>query len=159
MVRFMQKGKTKVRWVLTIASATLAPTAAEANGGTDLTGQLSEINGFTFSNSPISTPDMSSDFVGNIPGENTADASSQVFYEDTVTNPISTALAKGTVGNVVFARRGLAGASFAAGDIVDVWPTQVSSNVPMYSTGNEASRYTVSYAMTKVPGFEKAVLI
>jgi hypothetical protein len=157
MVRFMQKGRTKVRFATTIASATLVPTTAEATSATDLTVQLSEINGFTFSNNPISTPDMSTTFVSNIPGEDTADASSMVFYEDTVTNPISTALAKGTVGYVLFFRRGLAGASPAIGDKCDVWPVQVSSNVPMYSTGNEASRYTVNFACTAVPGFEKTL--
>lgn len=159
MARFMQKGTTKFYWLLTIATSgtTLIPTAAEVNGGTRLDTQISEVNGFSFSNNPITTPDMANTFVTNIPGEDSADTSSLMFYEDKVTNPIRTALAKGTNGFVVILFAGTAGASPALGDKCDVWPAQVASNARAYSAGNEASKYNVVFAMTSAPGLDRTL--
>ena len=69
MARFMRKGTTKVYFLPTLAAGTGIPTAAEVTAGTALTAQIAEISGFTFANSPIDTPDMSTAFVGKIPGE------------------------------------------------------------------------------------------
>jgi hypothetical protein len=157
MPRFMRKGVTKFYWVPTIASPTLIPTSAEVIAGTNLTPQLAEVNGFNFANSPINTPDMSSAFVGKIPGEDTTDNSDITFYEDKVTNPIKTAQAKGNVGYVVIFYAGTAGASPAAGDKVDVWPAIVASNSRMYTADNEAAKYRVVYALTAAPGEEKTL--
>lgn len=157
MPRFMRKGKTKVRWVPTIAAATLVPTAAETTAGTDLTPQIAEISGFTFSNSPIATPDLSTDFVSTIPGENATEDSSMTFYEDTVTNPIKTVLAKGSTGNIAIFPTGIAGANPAAGDKCDVWPVTISANVRTYTAGNEAAMYRVDYASRAEPKFDLTV--
>jgi hypothetical protein len=157
MVRFMQKGTTRFYFLPTVASVTLAPTAAEVTAGTRLDTQLGEVNGFSFSNNPITTPDMANTFVPSIPGEETADDSSLKFYEDKTTNPIRTALAKGIVGYVAIFYSGIAGAAPAAADKCDVWPIQVASNVRGYSAGNEASMYTVSFTATSAPGYDKAL--
>lgn len=150
MARFMRKGKTKVYWVLTIASLA-APTAAEVNGGTPLHTDLSEINGFTFQNNPIDVPDMSTAFVKKIMGEDTVEDSNLVFYEDDTATTITTALAKGTAGNVVFFYKGTAGASPAAADKCETWPSTVASNARQYSVGNEAATFRVSFANTAAP--------
>jgi hypothetical protein len=157
MVRFMRKGKTRFYFVLTIASPTLIPTAAEVNGGTRLDTQLAEINGFTFSNNPIAAPDMSSTFVASVSGEDTTEDSNLIFYEDDTTNAISTAQAKGTNGYVVILYKGIAGASPAAGDKCDVWPVQVASNARQYTADNEAAKYQITYTPTAVPGFDKTM--
>jgi hypothetical protein len=153
----MRKGITKVRWAPTIASATLVPTTAEITAGTDLTPQVAEINGFSFANSPIDTPDMSSAFVGKIPGEDSTDNSDITFYEDKTTNPISTAQAKGNNGYVVIFPTGIAGAAPAIGDKCDVWPAIIASNARMYTADNEAAKYKVTYALTAPPGIDKAL--
>ncbi len=147
MARFMRKGKTKVFFVLTIANKA-APTAAEVNAGTVLTGQIAEMNGFTFSNNPIDTPDMSTAFVNKIPGEDSVDDSSIVFYEDDTANAILTAQAKGTVGHIVIFYAGTTGASPAAADKAEVWPVTVASNSRQYTADNEAAKYQVVYANT-----------
>lgn len=157
MARFVQKGNTKVWWVPTIASALLVPTTAEVTAGTDLTPQVSDMAGFTFSNNPIDTPDMSQALITKIPGEDAIDDSSFTFYEDKTTNPIKTLLAKGTNGYVVIFGTGIAGAAPAAADKADVWPAQVSSNARQYNAGNEASKYLVKLAPTKAPGFDKVL--
>lgn len=157
MPRFMRKGITRIYWVPTIASATLAPTAAEVTAGTRMDTQIAEINGFAFSNNPIATPDMGSTFVSSIAGEDTSDDSSLVLYEDKTSNPIKTAQAKGTNGYVVIFYAGIAGATPAAADKCDVWPSQVASVSRQYSAGNEAAKYQITYASTATPGEEKTL--
>jgi len=150
MARFMRKGTTKLFFVLTISN-TAAPTAAEVNAGTRLDTQIAEVAGFSFKNNPIDIPVMSTAFVGKINGEDTVEDSSLTFYEDSVTNPILTAQAKGTNGYVVIFYGGTAGASPAAGDKCEVWPATVASTARMYSAGNEAAKYQISYALTAQP--------
>jgi len=150
MARFMRKGTTKIFFVPTIASKT-APTAAEVTAGTNLTGQIAEMSGFTFSNSPIQTPDMSTKFVSQIPGEDSTEDSSITFYEDKSSNPIRTALAKDTNGYIVIFSGGTAGANPAAADKCEVWPVTVSSNARRFSAGNEAAQYEVRFATTAEP--------
>jgi hypothetical protein len=147
MPRFMRKGKSKIFWVLTIANLS-APTAAEVNAGTRIDTELAEINGFTFANSPIDVPDMSTAFVSKIPGEDTVTDSNMTFYEQSTTNPISTALAKGATGNVVIFYNGTAGALPAAADKCEVWPAIVASNARMYTVANEAAKYQVVFTNT-----------
>lgn len=158
MARFMRKGTTRFYFVPTIGSATLAPTAAEVTAGTRLDTQLATIQGFTFSNSPIQTPDMATTFVSQIGGEDAAEDSSLDFYEDKTSNPISTALAKGTAGYVVIFPRGVAGSVPAAADKCDVWPVTVTSNSKQFTADNAAGMYQVKFATTAEPGFEKTVV-
>lgn len=151
-MRFMRKGTTRIWWVPTIANVNLIPTAAEVNAGTELTDQIAEINGFNFANSPIETPDMGSSFVSKIPGEDTVGDSDMSFYEDKTSNPIKTALSKGTSGYVVIFFAGTAGAgAVAAGDDADVWPAIVASNSRLYTAGNEAAKYQVVFTLTREP--------
>lgn len=156
MSRFMRKGTTKIWFVPTIADPS-APTSAEVTAGDDLTGQLAEITGFNFSNNPIDTPDMASAFVGKIPGEDTTDNSDLTFYEDDSSNPISTALAKGTTGYVVIFPAGIAGATPAAADVADVWPAIVASNSRQYTADNEAAKYQVMFTLTTEPEVDAAL--
>lgn len=159
MVRFTQKGLVRFYFAPTIASATLVPTTAEVTAGTRLDTELTEVNGFAYSNSPIPVPVMSTTFTGNIPGEDTAEDSSLVFLEHktVAANPIKTALAKNVTGFIVIFMYGVAGATPAAADVADVWPIQVASNVRGYSAGNESSKYTVTFSMASDPGFNKAL--
>ena len=150
MPRFMRKGTTKI-WFAPTVTNPAAPTVAQITAGTRLDTALSEISGFTFSNSPIDTPDMSSTFVAKIQGEDTVEDSSMTFYEDTTSNPIMTALSKGANGYVVIFYAGLAGAAPAAGDKCEVWPVTVSSNARQYTANNEAAKFQVSFANTAAP--------
>lgn len=150
MVRFMRKGKTKVYFVPTIAVLT-APTVAEITAGTALHGSLKEITGFTFQNNPIETPDMGSAFVTKIGGEDTVEDSSMTFYEDDTATTLITALAKGTVGNVVIFYKGTAGVNPAAADKAEVWPAVITSNARQYTVDNEAAAFMVAFANTAAP--------
>lgn len=153
MVRFFRRGKSKVRFVPTIAATTLIPTTAETTAGTDLTPSVAELQGFSFSNSPIPTPDLLTTFTPNIPGEDVAEESQILFYEDTTTNTLQTTLAKGTVGYILIYFAGYPGANPAAGDKSEVWPIQSTGPFREYSTGNDPARWGVKFAMTAAPNF------
>jgi hypothetical protein len=157
MSRFMRKGTTQFHFVPTIASASLVPTAAEVTAGERLDEQLAEVNGLSFSNSPIMVPDFASTFTSQIGGEDTSEDTSMVFYEDDTSNPIKAALAKGTTGYICAFYAGIAGATPAAGDDCDVWPIIVTSNSRQYTADNEAAKYQVNLAMSAPPGIEKTL--
>lgn len=151
MARFMRKGRTKVWFVPTIADVDEASPTEINTGGEHLSPQLAEVNGFTFANSPIQTPDMENSYTSQIGGEDTAADSSMTFYEDTASNPIRDALAKDTVGFVLMFPVGIAGAIPANGDDYEAWPVVVTSNARTYTVGNEAAQYMVSFSVTGPP--------
>lgn len=159
MPRFMRKGTTRFYYVPTIASATLQPTTAEVTAGTRLDTVLAEVNGFSFANDVITTPDMSSTFDANIPGTDAAEDSSLVFYEDKTfaSNTQKTAIAKGTTGFICVFFQGIAGAAPAAADKCDVWPILVAANVRLYTAGNEAAQWRADFAITATPLFDRTM--
>ena len=156
MARFMQMGTTDF-WFTTVNTTPATPKAADLNGagGQEITSQLAELTGFSFDNTPIDTPDMSTALVTKIPGEDSIADCSLTFYEDKTTNPIKTKLVKGTLGWVVICatgyQAGAAGGIPTSGDVVDVWPVQVSSNSRQYAAGAAASKYLVKLAPTGAP--------
>jgi hypothetical protein len=153
MARFFRRGRTKVYWVPTIAAATLIPTAAEVLAGTNMTASIAGMEGFSFQNSPIPTPDLSTTFTLNIPGEDTADNPQLTFYEDTVTNTLQTTLAKGTEGYPVIFYAGTAGASPAAADKAEVWKTISTGPAREYTVGNDPARWMARFTPSAAPNF------
>src|SRR5687768_14928936 len=133
MARFNRKGTTKIYFLPDIAATTLIPTAAEITAGTDYTGQINAIDGFSLENTPIETPDMASTFVSKIGGDDSAADSSLTFYEDSTTDTIETDLAKGTSGFIVIFSKG----NTAGNKGMDVYPVTVVSNSKAYTTDNE----------------------
>ncbi|MFJ8657450.1 hypothetical protein ACIRNU_34570 [Streptomyces rochei] len=155
MARFIRKGTTKIYYLPTIAATTLIPTNAEITAGTDYTGQINAIDGFSLENTPIETPDMASTFVSKIGGDDSAADSSLTFYEDSVTDTIETDLAKGTAGFIVIFSKGKT--EGASG--MDVYPVTVVSNSKAYTTDNEAAKITVQFTITARPVFNQTVPI
>lgn len=156
MSRFMRKGTTKVFFATTIVDIN-APSVTEMAAATNLTPQIAEISGFTFSNSPIQTPDMDTKFVSQIPGEDSTEESMIVFYEDQTSNPIRTVLAKDTTGYICIFSAGIAGAAPANSEVCEVWPVTVSSNARRYTATNEAAQYEVKFATTAEPDQDSTV--
>lgn len=150
--RFMRKGTAKVFFVPTLAGFPATATAVQVTAGTNLTPQIMEMNGFSFSNNPISTPDMDTRFVTQVTGEDTAEASNLVMYElKGGVDTLKAALPKDAVGFVVVFPAGMAGVAPAAADKVEIWPVVISSNVRRYTAGNEAASYQVNFAISLAP--------
>lgn len=140
-----------------IASGTKAPTAAEITAGTELTGSINDMNGFSYQSETIDTPDLSTPFTKNIPGPDTVDDSNLVIYLDSVTNPLRTTLAKGTAGFIVICDFKPSGA-VTTGDKVDSWPVTVTGVPKQYSMGNDPALWTAMFAATDTPATDVTVL-
>ncbi|GAA0695050.1 hypothetical protein GCM10010193_57210 [Kitasatospora atroaurantiaca] len=154
--RFMRRGITRIYFLKTIAAPTNVPTRAELTtgpGSTDLSKQVSDVEGWSLENSPIETPDLGSKFSTSIPGEDKAASSSLTFYEDLVSEAVETLLSKDVTGYVVILRKG----DVPASKSMDIFPVRVGSRAPSYSTGTEPAKFKVSFAITDVPTLDAAV--
>jgi hypothetical protein len=155
-VRYLRRGVSKVYFVPTIASSP-APTAAEVNAGTNLTATIADIAGFSYTNQPITTPDLADNFDGKITGvDQTADSTLHI-YEKRTTNTGRTTLVKGTAGYLVILFSGTAGASPAAGDKADVWPV-ISAGTPRDYSMTEAAKWHVALIVTGRPNEDVALV-
>ncbi|MDX2947989.1 phage tail tube protein [Streptomyces caniscabiei] len=153
MPRFNRKTLTRIMFLPTVASTALLPTRAEITGGTDLTDNISAIDGWSLENQPIETPDMGSTFVSKIDGNDSAADSSLTFYEDSTADDIETDLAKGTSGFIAIFSKG----DIAAAKGLDVFPVKVASNSKAYTADNEAAKITVQFVITDRPAFNQTV--
>lgn len=164
MTRYIRRGTSKMYFVPTIADID-APTLTELDVAIELSCELAELSGFSFSNSPIDTPDMCAEFVSKIPGEDTAEDSSMTFWEHNADdeNPIRDALVKGTTGYVVMFPYGVTGDDAGdpvpdVGDAAEVWPVSVASSTREWSAGNDAARYVVEFTITSPPDTDATVV-
>lgn len=153
MARFNRKGTTKIYFLPSIADPGLIPTPTEISNGTDYTGQINAIDGWSLENTPIETPDMASTFVSKIGGDDAAADSSLTFYEDSTADDIETDLAKGTSGFIVIFSKG----NTPGAKGMDVYPVTVVSNSKAYTTDNEAAKITVQFTITDRPVFNQTV--
>ncbi len=154
MAKFMRRGKTKVKFCPSIASTTLAPTVAELTSGTDLTNEIAEMSGFNSKSTMIDIPNFGSRQTPKIAGEQQSDDSSITIYEDDTTNPLQTTLARDVNGYIVIAPAGV----LTASSKVDVFPVSVASNTRQYTSGNEAAKIQIDFAVTAVPAQDIAIL-
>ncbi|MFI1563856.1 hypothetical protein ACH4ZX_12485 [Streptomyces sp. NPDC020490] len=153
--RFMRRGITKIYWLRGVAAESKIPTRAElsAPNATDLTEAISDVDGWSLTNEAIETPDMASTFSSSIPGNDKADNSSITFYEDQLSDTIETLLTKGTVGFVVFLRKG----DIPGSRSMDTFPVQVASRTAQYNAGNEAAKFQAVFSITSPPALDAPV--
>lgn len=145
MARYFRRGKSLIKFLPAISNLN-APTAPEIAAGTDLTPSIADIGGFQFSNNPISTPDLATVFVTQIPGEDTADNPTLTFYDDDTATTIRTALAKGAAGFLVLMPYGQVTTRRA-----EVWPVTSTGVADEWSAGNDPARFAVNFAVTAAP--------
>lgn len=153
MPRFSRQGVTKIFFADTVAAATYIPTRVEITGATNLTKQISAIEGFALENQEIETPDLESTFTSKIPGNDQAADSSLTFYEDDTTSTLEEALAKGTTGFVIILRKG----DVPASKSMDVYPVRVASKSAAITVDNESAKFTVRFSITDTPALDAAV--
>lgn len=153
MARFFRRGTSKIFFLPAVATPATGPTSGEITAGTDLTIDVSEIAGFSLTNAPIAVPDLSATFTKSINGEDTTDTSSITFYDqNTTSNAIRTALAKGSIGYVVLMPYGN-----TTGKRCEVWQVTSTGVNDTWTTGNEAARFVASFSVNAVP-VQNAVL-
>jgi hypothetical protein len=144
MARFFRRGVSKTKWAPAVAGT--SPTRPEITAGVDLSVQVANISGFQYSNSPITTPDLSDNFDSQIEGPDTAGDSSLDFYDDSLSSTIRTALAKGTAGFMLL---------FPYGDVaanrLEKWPAKSLGVNDMWSMDATAAQFQVQFAITSRP--------
>lgn len=144
--RYFDVGTTKCYYLPTIAAANLTPTRAEMNAGTDLSGEIVDLDGWSTEGDEIETPDLGTLFTSKIPGRTTADDCSLTFHADKAGNDVRTLLPRGTAGYIMWCDGGDVAANIAA-----VFEVRVRSNSVMRSAGDDNARVQVQFSVTSEP--------
>jgi hypothetical protein len=95
---------------------------AELSAGTNLTGEVATVSGFSLSRASIDVPDAASEFTAKIPGRSTADSSSVTLYASKTSTDARTLLVQDTNGFVVIYPEGI-----VTGSTCDVFPVRISA--------------------------------
>lgn len=144
--RYINANVTKCYYLPDVAAANLTPTRAEMNAGTDLSFQISDINGWLVAGNDVETPDLGTTFTSMIPGRTKADSSSITLYAATTGVDVRTLLPRGTAGFIMWCDGG-----DVAGQKADVFPIRVRSNGKSRSTGEDPAKITVECSITAQP--------
>jgi hypothetical protein len=147
MAKYINRGTLKVWFVPTLASQS-APSIAAIEAGTDLTGRIAAISGFTFSATKVDTPTLDTLFDLSIAGTYAAEDSELTVYDiNDASDAVKTALATvNTNGFIVFAPYGLTTTKKC-----EVWPVNVGSYSTTKTVENEAAKSMISVFITAAP--------
>lgn len=144
--RYINPGVTKIYYVASISDKS-APTRTELNAGTDLSGEVNAIDGFTTTGDDVETPDMATTFTSKIPGRTSADDSSITFYADVTGADARALLPRGTNGFIVIMDGG-----DVAGSLMDVYPIRVKSQgKPRSTEGTDPATVEIQFSITAEP--------
>lgn len=159
MARFIPDGTLQVHVVSSIANRA-APTLAEINAGTEVTGFLRSLS-TPLEGSIVDVSDASSKYNKTAPGTYGGQQVTAEFYrDDTQANDtVWNLLPRGTDTHLVISRRGGTGADGALqlGDYVDTWHVQVVTRNPADYSRNEPTGFTVAFSVPDEPNEDVAV--
>ncbi len=152
MARKIGAGVLEMAYVLTVAVLT-APTAAELNAGTFLTGFLTDGGLATpLDGSIVDAADMSSAYNKTASGTFGGQPLTIELFRDDAADTAWTTLARDTLGHIAIARFGLATpGTWAIGDTVDLWKIEVVTRNPVDVARNEMQRFNAEMAVPEVP--------
>jgi hypothetical protein len=151
-VRYVAPSKRKYYYVPTIANPA-APSAAELNAGTDLSGQVFDAVGWTVTSNLVAVPDFSSRFSPKIAGEIVvADPSSLILYMSSTSADVRSLLTRDLTGYVVIFLEGI-----TAGMKMDVFTVTVSSASKHQDGVSTAAMIEIQFGITAVPSLDVTV--
>ena len=158
MGRVIPNEQTWVGFATTIASSTLAPTAAEVTAADDLTPFLMSLNASAQGNQ-VPTPSFDSLFETSIVGTSQATFAADFYRDDTADTAWET-LPRGTKGYFIISRFGGSGTDQKpiAGDIVEVWPVEIVSRTAANMQNNSVQTFSINAAVNTPPAESIAVL-
>jgi hypothetical protein len=158
MGRVIPNEQTWVGFAATIASGTLAPTAAEVTAADDLTPFLMSLNASAQGNQ-VPTPSFDSLFETSIVGTSQATFSADFYRDDTADTAWET-LPRGTKGYFIISRFGGSGTDQKpiAADIVEVWPVEIVSRTAANMQNNAVQTFSINAAVNTPPAESIAVL-
>jgi hypothetical protein len=144
--RYFARGTSICRFLTTIASLSTGPTRAELTAGTNLSGEIAEIDGWNVESGSIETPDLASEFTSSIPGSTSAEDSSITFYQSIDGVDVRALLPRNTNGYIVW---------MDGGDVedylMDVFPVRVASQGKTRTNDDEAATVAINFAITREP--------
>jgi hypothetical protein len=144
--RYINPATTKVYFCPSIANKA-APSRSELNAGTDLSGEINAVKGWTTTSDQVETPDMASRFTSKIPGRISADDSSITFYCDVAGADARALLPRDTAGFIVWLDGGDVGARK-----MDVYPVRVSALGKVRATdAKDAATVEIGFSITAQP--------
>lgn len=143
--RYINPETTKVLWLPALANKN-APTRAEINAGTDLSGDVADNSGWMVTSNQSDAPDMGSRFTGKVAGRISADDSSLSMYASKNSVDARSLMPRDTAGFVLWLDGG-----DVPGQKGDAFPVTVSSVSKPRSVGDEPARITFQYAVTSQP--------
>lgn len=145
--RFYQPGLIKILFLPTIAASTYVPTTGEITGGTDLTAEVDDITGWSYSTTFIETRDAASRIRPKLAGPVTLEDSSITFNGST--SKATDARSVFTVNQTGFIL--MADAGLGTGKDAEVFPITVGSVVKVRSLDNTNFKVRVDFGVTNVP--------
>jgi hypothetical protein len=146
----------KVKFLTTLASATLAPTVAEYTAGVDLTGVL-PVTGVqpsgTQNNASLAM--LGQAHIDTQPGTWSGGPITLQAVRDTVSDLLVTTFPYGTAGFLII---NWTGVTVVAGVKVDSYAVKSHQPIPMNSEENGFQQWTVQLPVTTTPKYNIAVL-
>lgn len=154
MPRFVYEGRTKVRFVSTISNIA-APTVAEINAGTDLTGFTAKDGVDTPANqNNVDSATIADTFDAQVPGSWGGSVGLTLFRDDSADTAWNL-LTYGLVGYLVISR--VATNFPTVGNKVEVWPVTSHQPVVLPSAGNETVKFTAQFPVRSQPNLSATV--
>lgn len=152
MTRRIGAGVLELFVGITVA-APAAPTVAELNAFTDLTGALADGGLSTpFDGNIVDAADMGTAFNKTAPGTFGGQPLNMELFRDFPADAEWLLLVRGFVGYAAISRGGLATPGvWAAGDDVELWPMAIVSRNRIDVARNEMQRFTSMSAVTDEP--------
>jgi hypothetical protein len=145
--RFFQPGVIKILFLPTIAASTYVPTTGEITGGTDLTPEVADISGWSYSTAFIETRDAATRVRPKLAGAVTLEDSSITFNGSTMSaSDARSVFTTNQVGYIVMADAGT-----GTGKPAEVFPVTVGSVVKVRSLDGDNFKIRVDFGVTNVP--------
>jgi hypothetical protein len=147
--KYAPPGFTKVAWVTTLTVS--APTAAQLNAGVRLETFVRNMPNLPRAANLVDVATLDSKYEKRQVGTRGGEVISAEFLRDGTADTAYTTLAEDTVGYFVVARKGIAGATFAAGDKIDIYPATVASQVDGTPGRNDPDFFVAEMVVTDTP--------
>jgi hypothetical protein len=144
--RFYQPGVIAIVFLPTIAAATYVPTTLEITNGTDLTKEVDDIAGWSYSTTFIETKDAASRVSPKLAGRISLEDSSITFNGSLNGTDARTVFSLDQTGYILMADAGL-----GTGKKGEVFPVSVGSVVKVRSLDADAFKIRVDFGVTNVP--------
>lgn len=149
--RYFRPEITKVYYLPSTTDYT-AVTRQELDGGTDLSVEISTIEGFGVTSGVIETPDLVSRFTSKIGGRTSVEDSSITFYASQNSDDVRTVLPRGTTGHLA-----ILGGGDVAGQTMDVYPISVIAAPKQYTLEDEAAKLMLQFSVTREPSENQTI--